>query len=283
MSWRKTLKRMALLMAATGLVLGAWAFWLEPASLTVREQTLRLRGWQAPLSGLRVAVVTDLHTGSPFNGLDKLERIVDETNASRPDLILVPGDFVIQGILGGEYVPPEKIAAVLARLKAPLGVFACMGNHDWWLDSGRVAAALMKHGIAMLEDKAVRLSKGGVPFWLVGISDFTDGPHRAREAFAQVQDDAPVLAMTHNPDLFPTIVDERFSLLITGHTHGGQVRLPFLGRPVVPSRHGQRYAHGHVVEGGRHLFVSPGLGTSILPVRFRVPPEISLLTLQAAN
>ncbi len=276
------LKRTAMAVLATGLLLGAWAFWLQPASLTVRERSLPLPGWQAPLAGLRVAVVTDLHVGSPFNGLDKLERIVAETNAQKPDLILVPGDFVIQGILGGEFVPPEQIAAVLARLKAPLGVFACMGNHDWWLDSGRVAAALTKQGIPLLEDKAVRLNKGGTAFWLVGISDFTDGPHRAREAFAQVTDDAPVLAMTHNPDLFPTIVAERFSLLITGHTHGGQVKLPFLGRPVVPSRYGQRYAYGHVQEGGRHLYVSPGLGTSILPVRFGVPPEITLLTLQPA-
>ena len=85
-------------------------------------------------------------------------------------------------------------------------------------------------------------------------------------------------SLTHNPDLFPTL-SGRFSLLIAGHTHGGQVRVPLLGRPIVPSTYGQRFAFGHVVEGGRHMFVSPGLGTSILPVRLRVPPEITLLEL----
>ncbi len=87
---------------------------------------------------------------------------------------------------------------------------------------------------------------------------------------------------THNPDVFPMISD-RFSLLIAGHTHGGQVNLPLLGRPIVPSVYGQRFAYGHVVEGGHHLFVSPGLGTSILPVRFRVPPEVTLLVLNPVS
>jgi predicted MPP superfamily phosphohydrolase len=196
----------------------------------------------------------------------------------RPDLILIPGDFVVQGVLGGRFVSPEESASVLARLKAPLGVWATLGNHDWWLGAGRVRSALEKNGIEVLEDRAVRIERGGTPFWLVGISDFWEGPHDVRKAMSQVGDASPVLAFTHNPDVFP-VLRGRFSLLIAGHTHGGQVHLPLLGRPIVPSKYGERFAIGHVVEDGRHLFVSPGLGTSILPVRFRVPPEITVLEL----
>jgi uncharacterized protein len=261
------------------LALGAWAFVLEPASLTENRRTLYLPHWSDELAGLKVVVLADLHVGSPFNGLDKLDRIVDQANAMKPDLVLVPGDLVIQGVLGGRFVPPEDTAAVLARLSAPLGVWACLGNHDWWLGAERVRTALEKRGIRVLEDDAVRLKHGEGQFWLVGISDFWEGPHDVRKAMSRVDDRAPVLMFTHNPDVFPT-VSHRFSLLIAGHTHGGQVHLPFLGRPIVPSRHGERYAIGHVIENGRHLFVSAGTGTSILPVRWRVPPEITLLELR---
>jgi uncharacterized protein len=265
---------------ATALGLGIWAFALEPASLATRKHELSIPYWNAELADLHVAVLADLHVGSPFNGISKLNEIVNLTNSLKPDLIVIPGDFVIQGVLGGSFVAPEQAAEVLARLTAPLGVWACLGNHDWWLDARRVAAALEKQKIPVLEDRAVRIRRGSAHFWLVGISDFWEGPHDVRKAFSQVTDDAPVLAFTHNPDVFPTI-SNRFSLLIAGHTHGGQVRLPLLGRPVVPSKYGQRFAYGHVVEDGRHMFVSPGLGTSILPVRFRVPPEVTLLKLSA--
>jgi predicted MPP superfamily phosphohydrolase len=144
-----------------------------------------------------------------------------------------------------------------------------------------VTTALQKEGIQVLEDDAVRIRRGSAHFWLVGLSDFWEGPHDLRKAFGKVSDGAPVLAFTHNPDVFP-VMSNRFSLLIAGHTHGGQVHLPLLGRPIVPSMYGQRYAYGHVVENGRHLFVAPGLGTSILPVRFRVPPEVTVLKLNPA-
>jgi predicted MPP superfamily phosphohydrolase len=265
----------------TTLGLGIWAFGFEPASLTTQEHELSIPHWSAELAGLRIAVLPDLHVGSPFNGISKLEKIVELTNSLKPDLIVIPGDFVIQEVLGGSFVGPEQAAAVLARLRAPLGVWACLGNHDWWLDARRVTAALQGQKIRVLEDDAVRIQRGGRHFWLVGISDFWEGPHDLRKAFGKVTDDAPVLAFTHNPDVFPTI-SNRFSLLIAGHTHGGQVQLPLFGRPIVPSMYGQRYAYGHVVENGRHLFVAPGLGTSILPVRFRVPPEVTVLKLNQA-
>ncbi len=155
-----------------GLVLGVWAFGAEPASLRVREYPLRIPGWPAGRAGMRIALLADLHVGSPHNGLDKLEEVVARTNAAKPDLMLILGDLVIQGVIGGRFVPPEEIGPVLGRLRAPLGVWAVLGNHDRWLDAPQVTGALARAGIPALEDGAVEISRGGPPFWLVGISDY---------------------------------------------------------------------------------------------------------------
>lgn len=264
------------LLVATSLAL--WAFVFEPASLMTKRLDLNIPHWNADLSGLRIAVLADLHVGSPYNGISKLREIVELTNSANPELVLIPGDLVIQGVFGGSFVTPEDAAKVLAGLRAPLGVWATMGNHDYWLNANRVAAALENEKIGVLQDEAVRIQRGNSYFWLVGFSDFWEGPHDVRKAMRQVKDAAPVLMFTHNPDIFP-MLENRFSLLIAGHTHGGQVHLPLLGRPIVPSKFGERFAVGHVVENGRHLFVSSGVGTSIFPVRFRVPPEVTVLAL----
>jgi len=256
-------------------------FWWEPAALTVDERTLELP-WRGRGS-LRIAVLTDLHVGSPFNGIAKLRDAVARTNAADPDIICILGDLVIQGVAGGSFVPPEAIAAELKPLKAHGGVFAVLGNHDAWLDHRRVRDALQQNGIRVLEEDAASIATRAGPIWIAGVSDFWTGRHDIRAALAAVHDDgAPVILLTHNPDIFVD-VPARVTLTLAGHTHGGQVRLPFIGPPIVPSRFGQRFAAGHVVEGGRHLFVATGVGTSILPVRFRVPPAIALLTLQEAR
>lgn len=262
-----------------GLAAGAWGFWWEPASLTVRRETVAVPGWPDALSGLHVAVLTDLHVGSPYRDLDNLRKLVERTNELAPDLVLMPGDFVIQGVLGGTFVHPDAIAPVLARLQAPLGLFAVMGNHDWWMRRPReLVAAFEANGIPLLLDEAVRVDNGAAPFWVVGIGDFWETPHDIEGALALVTDDAPVLAFTHNPDIFPDM-PARVNLTIAGHTHGGQVYVPFIGRPVIPSEFGERYALGLIREQGRALYVSSGVGTSILPVRFLVPPEVTVLEL----
>lgn len=273
-------------------VLAAWAFWLEPSSVTVRRVSLAVPGWREEQRGLRVAVLTDLHVGSPHVGLDKLRRVVERTNEERPDLILLLGDFVIGGrrdedgdgggVVGSTFVEPEPIAAELKNLRAPLGVYAVLGNHDWWFDGGRVTRAFESVGLAVLENKAVRVERGGRGFWLAGVADLWTRRPDIEGTLRQVDTDEPVILFTHNPDIFPD-VPSRVSLTLAGHTHGGQVNLPFIGRPVVPSNFGQRYAFGHVVEGGRHLYVGGGVGTSIIPARFRVPPEILMLTLEVGG
>ena len=263
------------------LLLALWAFVLEPASLEVNRYELTLPGWPAEQDSLLVALLSDLHVGSPFNGVEKLEEIVARVNQAHPHIVLLAGDYVISGVRGGGFVPPETTASILANLEAPLGIFAVLGNHDHWYDGPRVRAAFESREIRVLEDECLRIEHGRFDFWLVGIGDLWEAKPNVGTVLDGLPEGAAAIAFTHNPDVFPEISD-RVALTLAGHTHGGQVDFPFLGAPVVPSRFGERYARGHVVEDGRHLFVTSGLGTSLLPVRFRVPPEIALLRIGSA-
>jgi uncharacterized protein len=263
---------MLALMASAAL----WAFVIEPNQLVVRRERLVL-----PVGHpLRMALLSDLHAGARFVDAAKVRAVVDGLDAEHPDVILLLGDYLHDGpkeggrSKGGASTP-EAVAAELARLRAPLGVYAVLGNHDWWFDGARITAALSGAGITVLENSAAELRPG---LWIAGLADARTRHSDPVQALAGVPADATVLAMTHNPDVFPR-VPARVVLTVAGHTHGGQVRLPLLGAPVVPSHYGQRFAAGHIVEDGRHLFVTSGVGTSTFPVRFAVPPEIVVLTL----
>jgi predicted MPP superfamily phosphohydrolase len=190
------------------------------------------------------------------------------------------GDYVIHGLVGGTFVEPEITAEVLGGLRAPGGVVAVLGNHDWWYDGFRVRAALEARGIVVLENESHRVVRDGNALWLAGLADLWTRQPDIHGTLAAIPAGAPVLLLTHSPDVFPE-VPARVSVTLAAHTHGGQVRLPPFPAPVVPSRYGSRYAAGHVIEGGRHLFVTAGVGTSILPIRFAVPPEVVILVLHA--
>lgn len=239
-------------------------------------------------------------------GIKKIKRIVARTNALAPDAILLVGDFVAShGITRfGTPVPYSVWADALAGLKAPLGVYAVMGNHDWWDDhdlvarrggTPRSATELLNRGIAVLENDAVKINHNGQPVWFAGLGSqtafwLTDaerdrtgrryiGTDDVPKTMAAIDDDGPIILMAHEPDIFPKIPD-RVSLTVSGHTHGGQVRL-FGNSFVVPSQYGNRFAYGHVVEQDRNLIVSGGLGCSLLPIRFGVPPEIVAIDIGA--
>lgn len=260
------------------LVAGVWGFYLEPSYLVFNKVNIFIKYWHKEHNNFKVAILTDLHVGCPYINLDKLALLVEKTNKSNPDLIVILGDLVITKVIGGRFIEPEQIAQVLKRLKASQGVVAILGNHDWWYDGNRVRTVLEQVGIIVLENDVVKLSKDEKTFWVAGLADLSTRKPDITSTLAKITDNNPVLMLTHNPDIFPKI-PEQVSLTLAGHTHGGQVKLPFLGRPRVPSKFGQRYAKGHIVENKKHLYVSSGVGTTLLPVRFFVPPEIVLLTL----
>jgi predicted MPP superfamily phosphohydrolase len=237
-----------------------------------------LEHWPARLDGLRVAVVSDLHTGAPHVGERKVERIVGKVNRAKPDLIALVGDYADPNVLLGEPVAPERVAELLGELEAPLGVFAVLGNHDWLHYGERVPRALREAGIEVLENDAVAVERGGEVLWVAGLADMRERHPDATVALAMVPAGQALIALTHDPDMFP-VLRERADLTIAGHTHGGQVGIPLVRRIVAPSKHG--YTGGEVREGGGYMYVSRGVGTTGLPIRFAAPPEIALLTLRA--
>jgi predicted MPP superfamily phosphohydrolase len=271
---------LGLLLAGGALAL--WAAWIEPRSLTVTRLEIASPAWRGSAGALRIALLSDLHAAGPHDLPARYAQVVARVNAEGPDLVLLLGDYVGRHRVKTASVAPEVIAPVLGRLRAPLGVYAVLGNHDWRSGGARVARALAAAGIEVLDNAARRLRREGGDCWLLGVGDASLGADRLAATLAQVTDDAPALLMTHSPDLFPE-VPARIALSVAGHTHGGQVRLPLVGALYVPSRYGLRYAYGHLVEDGRHRFVTRGLGHSVLPIRFLCPPEIVVITLRAAS
>lgn len=274
---RKWLKVVVLTAAWAGLV---WGFFIEPCFYLVETRAeARPRGWPKELDGLKIALISDIHAGSPYVREKRIRELVGRVNAAKPDVIVLLGDYVIQTVVGGRFYPPEDLAVELKELKAPLGVYAVIGNHDWWLDGERVRKAFAGQGLKVLENENVRLTWHGGRFGLLGLADHIERKPDAVTPIAKLPESEPVIALIHEPDFFPEI-PERIALTLAGHTHGGQVRLPLIGSPIVPSAYGQRFVRGLIKEGGRLLYVTTGVGTSIIPVRFNVPPEYVLLTVR---
>jgi predicted MPP superfamily phosphohydrolase len=270
--------RAALALAAAGLA--AYAGWVEPRRLVVRHDTLALPRWPAALSGLRVGVITDLHAGVLHVSEETVGRWVARMNAEGPDLVLLGGDFTDAHWLFGGRLAPERVGERLAALQAPLGRIAVLGNHDWKQAGARMWLALERAGITVLENASTGIETRATRFHVAGLADYRIRRPDVVTALRDVPDGEAVVLLSHDPDAFPT-VPGRVSLTIAGHTHGGQVAVPIVRRPFIPSRYGERYARGHVVEHGRHLVVGAGLGTSGLPVRLLAPPELIVLELRS--
>jgi uncharacterized protein len=282
------------LLTATGLVglaaaaTGVYAGAIEPLGLVVTRYALTPPGWIAGRK-LSVTVIADLHAGGPDMTLPHIQRVVDTANDLQSDIVVLLGDYKAWYRFKTEPVADADWAAELARLRAPLGTWAILGNHDWWHDLAGVRRALADVRIPVLENDAVLVGAPGQRFWLAGIGDQLAhwiGPGRFRgvddlpATLSQIKTDDPVLLLVHEPDIFPK-VPERVALTLAGHTHGGQIRIPLIWPHFVPSRYGARFAYGHVIEDDRHLIVSGGLGTTLIPARFGVPPEIVHITLGA--
>jgi predicted MPP superfamily phosphohydrolase len=257
----------------------AWLNWLLRV-YTPRVQITRWRvrppGWNAGL--LTVAFVTDTHSGAPWNGLARLREIVEQTNALGADIIVLGGDYVYHGV-GNRRPTNAELAQVLGELRAPQGVFAVLGNHDYWDDPGTIEQDFTSQGIQVLSNRGVSMGSGR--WWIAGVSDYIETVPDVTAALQNRPDGAPVLFVSHVPDLFRELPPE-VNVTLSGHTHGGQVALPWVGPVLVPSRYGTRYARGIFEESGRVLVVSAGLGTTGLPVRRGVPAEVVLLEIEDA-
>jgi predicted MPP superfamily phosphohydrolase len=264
----------------TGVSTAVYAGAVEPERLVTTSYRLTPPGWTG--GRLSLVAIADVHAGGPNMAVEHITRVVEETNALRPDVVVLLGDYIATHRFVTERVPYAVWAALLAEIKAPLGVWSILGNHDWWNDPRGIRAALVKAGIPCLENRAVLVGDGATRFWIAGLGDQIAhwlGPHTFRGeddlagTLAQVTTDDPVILLAHEPDIFVR-VPPRVSLTLAGHTHGGQIRIPLLWPHLVPSRYGARFAYGHIVERDRHMIVSGGLGTSFAPVRLGVPPEI---------
>jgi uncharacterized protein len=276
----------------------AYGFGVEPVlRLRVARYDMTPPQWPADFP-LRIAAIADLHACDPWMSLNRIRSIVERTNALGADIIVLLGDYVAGHHHVTRYIPAGEWAPVLAGLKAPLGVHAILGNHDWWSDEtvqregqGLTVSrrALEAAGIPVYENDAIRLTKAGRPFWLAGLGDQLAymparrfrpvrriGVDDLAATLEKITDAAPVVLLAHEPDVAMR-VPARVALQLSGHTHGGQVRL-FGWSPVVPSRYGGRLAYGHT-RTNCDVVISGGLGCSFLPFRIGVPPEIVLVTL----
>ena len=280
--WQKRVRVALMAVVVLGASVVFWGFFVEPNRLVIRHETIEIDRWPQELNDLRIAVLSDIHAGGEFIDERKVRTIVQRTNALQPEMVVILGDFISgDGRRHPLRMAPDVFGPILKELRAPLGVYSVLGNHDWWFNGRVVREALEQNGIKVLDDDVLKVDARGTSFWLVGLADLWTRPQRVAETVAKVPENTTVIAMTHNPDIFPG-VPSRVQLLLAGHTHGAQVHLPFIGYVVDPSdRYGERYVHGHIYENGHHLFITTGIGTSIMPVRFGVPPEIVLLTVKS--
>ncbi len=285
--------------------LGAYAIGVEPVlRLDVARYRITPPGWPADLR-LRIVALADIHANEPWMPPSRIASIVERANSLGGDVIVLLGDYVGSSRFALRSGRETDWSGPLRALRAPLGVHAILGNHDWWHDEEamrRMQGPTFVHhglrgiGVNLLENDAVRLVHGGRPFWLAGLGDqmaFNVAPRRRSRhwhrdmigwgnddlpgTMGRIMDDAPAILLAHEPDIIPR-VPARVSLTMCGHTHGGQVNL--LGwRPASGSPGSSRHPRGHYVVGGRDLLVSSGLGCSIAPIRFGVPPEIMVVEL----
>ncbi|MGV8123377.1 MAG: metallophosphoesterase [Candidatus Xenobiia bacterium LiM19] len=274
---KKTLTRrnfLFKLLGTAGLFIGGMGYMhcVEPFHPQVSRTTLRWRNLPAELRGMTFVHLTDIHH-SKVVSCAYIRKCVDTANELRPDFVFLTGDYVTHL---PQYIKP--CIEELSRLKAASGVFAVPGNHDYWTDIDLLSKCMHDAGITLLINQHVTVNMRGVDIAVVGLDDLWAGMPGIRKALAGIPPTTRKVLLMHNPDLFEELTQEKIEIILAGHTHGGQVCLPFLGSLVTPSRFGSRYSRGLFTIDETQMYVNRGIGMVVPAVRFLCPPEIAHFT-----
>lgn len=293
---KKWIKRIAVAIGTLVLLIAvflSYSYFVEPRRFVVVEKTIALPNWDPKLDGFRVVAIADLHTGSNYAPPERIRYVVEQANAQNADLIVLLGDYVSEAKWDRQCVrratnrenctelkvPVEEIAESLKGLKAKYGVFAIIGNHDWYHNADKIHKLFEEvAGVNVLNNEITELSVNGVTVRIWGIEDLYLNRKVPAEAFNTLSDKSNVIALTHNPDSLLS-APAGFAVMFSGHTHGGQLNWPIFGPKAVFND--PRFMYGHAEVDGKHVYVTSGVGTSVIPFRFRVPPEIAVVTLSS--
>ncbi len=270
-----TFKRLFLLLFVLGLAVTAWAYRTATLRPEVRRAEVRLAGMPGG-EPLKVVLISDVHVAGPDMPPERLADIVADINRLAPDVVVIAGDLVSDRLASTRHYSMTEAVAPLGGLRARFGTFAVLGNHDHWRDAGEARAALAKAGIRLLDNDAARAG----PLAIGGLDDAYTGRDNLPRTLARMRSigGVPVL-LSHTPDPF-ALAPPEVQLMLAGHTHCGQIRLPLIGAFSYMSDYGSRFGCGRVDEGGKTLIVAAGLGTSMLPLRIGAAPDYWLVTLR---
>lgn len=259
-------------------ILILWAFYFEQQLLLTQKVTISINKLPAKFENYKIVFISDTHACTPYTKLWKIKRIARVANKLKPNLLLLGGDYEVTGMIASEPIETKETIKILKNIGAKDGKYAILGNHDYFNGKSRIEKQLRENGFNVLLNESINLGTPQNPLFLIGLGDFDFGDANF-SAFTKLPKAAPKILMVHEPDAFP-FLPENIDLTLSGHTHGGQIRLPFIGAIKTPSAYGNKYSKGLIKEGKKQLFVNSGVGTSILPVRFLNPPEIVVITLK---
>ena len=278
LGWVRNHKRRTALIAllAAASLCGAIAWRDTMADPVVRRAEVVLPGLPKDSPPLTIALLSDLHVADPDMTPARLSRIVAQVNALKPDYVMLAGDFITDRRLSLKHYDYRPALAPLAGLKPRIAIIAVLGNHDYWRDAAEGRRELERIGARVLVNESAQIG----PLTVVGMGDHMTRHVDYRTAFAQVgPDNGKVVVISHGPDVVPDLPGD-VPLTLAGHTHCGQVAWPWGGSPAYMSEYGNRFACGRVIEGKKTVIVTAGLGTSVLPFRFLVPPDMWLVTVR---